>query len=142
MSPPSAPEDPRPDSADLRGALREALIVVACAGTVVTYAELAARVGISPPHRIHRLTLALEDLVRTDHAAGRPLLAALAVSRAGEGLPGRGYFMLLSALGRYRGPPAGPQAKAAHAAELARVYAHWGPIGDGRGSGDSDEQDP
>jgi hypothetical protein len=32
----------------------------------------------------------------------------------------------LSELGRYGGPPHGPQARAAHAAEVARVYADWG----------------
>ena len=76
-----------------------------------------------PPHAIHKLTLALEDLVREDHAAGRPLLAAVAVSRTGNGIPGRGFFQLLSELGRYAGPDRGPVAEAAHAAELARVFA-------------------
>lgn len=106
--------------------LRAALIDVARAGATVTYRDLAQRIGMPPPHRIHRLTLLLEDLLRADHAAGRPLLAALAVSRVGDGLPGRGFFVLLSELGRYRGPPSGAQARAAHVGELGRIYAYWG----------------
>ena len=92
-------------------------------GRTITYRDLAVLVPIPPPHTIHKLTLALEDLVREDHAAGRPLLAALAVSRTGNGVPGRGFFQLLADLGRYAGPDQGPEAEAAHAAELARVFA-------------------
>jgi hypothetical protein len=106
-------------------ALRSALARVARAGETITYQELARRLELPPPHRIHRLTTALEALVRADHVAGRPLLAAVAVSRVGGGLPGRGFFMLLNELGRYGGPPSGPQAETAHAEELVRVYAQW-----------------
>jgi len=137
MPPHSAPETRQPATAQLEAALRAALVEVARAGGTVTYRDLAQRIEVPPPHRIHRLTLALEDLLRADHAAGRPLLAALAVSRVGESLPGRGYFMLLSELGCYRGPPSGRQAAAAHADELGRVYAYWGTTGK---AGDLDEQ--
>ena len=46
----------------------------------MTYRDLATLAEVPPPHRIHDLTLALEDLIREDHRAGRPLLAALAKS--------------------------------------------------------------
>ena len=107
--------------------LRAALISLAREGRSVTYGDLAARVPVPPPHRIHRLTLALEGLVREDHAAGRPLIAALAVSKVGAAIPGRGFFHLLVELGRYDGPDRGPEAEAAHGAELARALAYWGP---------------
>lgn len=112
--------------ADLAAAVRAALLPLARAGRTVTYAELAALVPVPPPHGIHKLTLALEEAVRADHAAGRPLLAALAVSRAGAGIPGRGFFQLLAALGRYDGPDQGPPAAAAHGRELAAALAYWG----------------
>ena len=105
--------------------LRRALAEVARAGGTVTYRDLAARIDLAGPHRIHRLTLALEDLLREDHAAGRPLLAAVAVSRAQGGAPGPGFFQLLAELGRYRGPDRGPQAAAAHTAEIEAVWASW-----------------
>jgi hypothetical protein len=113
----------------LIAALRRELIACAKAGATVTYQDLAWRVPIPSPHAIHRLTGLLETLVREDHAAGRPLLAALAVSRAQRGVPGRGFFQLLSELGRYRGPDQGPEAAAHHAEELRAALASWGGTG-------------
>ena len=115
MASPANPEDP----------LRRALVEVARAGGTITYRDLAARIGLAGPHRIRRLTVALEDLVREDHAAGRPLLAAVAVGRARGGIPGPGFFQLLAGLGRDPGPDRGPQAAAAHTAELEAVWARW-----------------
>ena len=89
----------------------------------IVYRELAALAAVPPPHSIHRLTTALEALLREDLAAGRPLLAALAVSRTGQGLPGRGFFALLAELGGYAGPALGPEAAAWHRAELERIWA-------------------
>ena len=114
---------------DLHGRLRELLGGLARERRTITYRELAQRAEVPPPHSIHKLTLTLEDLVREDHAAGRPLLAALAVSRGGAGLPGRGFFELLQSLGRHQGDWDGPSAAATHAAELARIWDR-GPEGD------------
>ncbi|HSR72342.1 MAG TPA: hypothetical protein VLL72_08170 [Kiloniellales bacterium] len=111
---------------ELAAATRTALIALAREGRCATYRELAAQVPVPPPHSIHRLTLTLEDLAREDHAAGRPLVSALAVSRARPGLPGRGFFQLLRELGRYDGPDSGPEAAAAHSAELQRALDYWG----------------
>lgn len=111
---------------DLKRTIRETLSEIACKGETITYRDLAARAEVPPPHAIHTLTLLLEDLVRQDHAAGRPLLAAVAVSRAQAGVPGPGFFQLLSELGRYGGPDRGAEAAAAHAAELQAAWAYWG----------------
>jgi hypothetical protein len=110
----------------LTTAVRAALLALARAGQTVTYRDLADLVPVPPPHRIHKLTLALEALVREDHAAGHPLIAALAVSQVGENLPGRGFFHLLAELGRYDGPDQGTRAARAHAAELAAAFRYWG----------------
>jgi hypothetical protein len=117
---------PEPNEVGLAARLRAALIALARARQTITYRDLAARAEVPPPHAIHRLTLALEALVRADHAAGRPLLAALAVSRTAEGIPGRGFFHLLAALGRYQGPERGPEAATAHARELQSAWDFWG----------------
>lgn len=116
--------DPTADDQTLMMRLRLALRDCAAAGEAVTYQELARRTEFPGPHSIHRLTLLLEAMVREDHAAGRPLLAALAVSRA-SGIPGRGFFQLLAELGRYDGPDRGPEAAAHHARELAAALAYW-----------------
>lgn len=101
--------------------LERVLADLAAEGRCVTYNELASLCRVPPPHRIHKLTLALEDLVRADHEAGRPLRAALAVSRGADRIPGRGFFQLLGELGRYTGPDRGPEAVRHHAALLAAL---------------------
>ena len=90
--------------ASLIAAVRTALLTLARDGRAATYQELVELAAAPPPHRIHKVTLALEALIREDHAAGRPLLAAFAVSRSRGGLPGRGFFELLHELGRADGP--------------------------------------
>ena len=67
----------------------------------VTYRELAQMADLAPPRTIHRTTEALEALMRENHDAGEALLPALVVSRGASGLPQRGFFMTLRALGRY-----------------------------------------
>ena len=111
--------------ADQIAALRRALIACARAGETVSYRDLAQRVDFPGPHVIHGVTLLLEAMVREDHAAGRPLLAALSVSRAQGGIPGRGFFQLLAELGRYEGADQGPEAAACHAREVAAALAFW-----------------
>lgn len=114
---------PALDDRALIGTLREALLECARAGETVTYNELARRVDFPGPHRIHRLTGLLEVMIREDHAAGQPLLAALAVSRAEHGIPGRGFFHLLVELGRYDGADRGPAAVEQHDREVQSVIA-------------------
>ena len=113
------------DDDALLARLRAELEGLARDGRTVTYAELAERSNFPPPHRIHRLTEMLETMMREDHAAGRPLLASLVVSRTGP-LPQRGYFDLLRNLSRYDGPDSGPEAAAAHQRELSAVLAAAG----------------
>lgn len=110
--------------------LRQALCAIARGRGRIAYAELAAALPQPGPQRIRRLAERLESSMRADHAAGRPLLAAVVVSRGGD-LPQRGFFDLLQELGRYDGPTTGPQAEAAHAAELSDVYDWWGQSEDG-----------
>jgi len=121
--------EPTAEDQTLKAQLHHALSACAATGQTVTYQELARRTAIPGPHTIHRLTLLLEDMVREDHAAGRPLLAALAVSRA-SGIPGRGFFQLLAELGRYDGPDQGAAAAAWHARELAAALRYWGGTGE------------
>ena len=90
-------------------------------GRTVTYQEAAQALGLEPPQTIHRLALALETSMSEDAAVGRPLRAASVVSRAGAGLPARGFFAHARALGRYHGPESGAEARDFHAAELRAV---------------------
>lgn len=98
----------------------------ACAERTITYAELAEAAGMTGPHRIHRLTEALEDLVTRDHRNGVPLRAAAAISKARDGLPGPGFFQHCARLGLYFGPEHGPQAETFHRIELNRLFVRTG----------------
>jgi hypothetical protein len=65
----------------LKERLRQALMDQAQTGNPTTYKELADRLGLEPPQTIHRIAEALETLLEDDVAAGRPMLAALCVSK-------------------------------------------------------------
>jgi hypothetical protein len=111
----------------LKERLREELLEQARTGLPVTYKELADRLELPPPRTIHRLTEALEQLMEEDVAAGRPLLAAFAVSKAQPGgIPARGFFLKAQALGVFSGDPAGREALDFHARELRRVSLRSG----------------
>ncbi|RDD60528.1 hypothetical protein [Ferruginivarius sediminum] len=112
------------ETAKIAELLRPVLRQAARQGRTLTYRDLAARAGVPPPHSIHKTTEALEDLVREDHAEGRPLLAAVAVGKAGQPRPG--FFQLLRQLGRYDGPDSGPEAGQWHARELDAALSYWG----------------
>ncbi len=92
----------------------------------ITYQELAKALQILAPHSIHRVTEALERLMEEDAAADRPLIAALAISKARGGLPAPGFFDCARRLGRFAGDPHGQDAWSFHAAELNAVFARWG----------------
>ena len=87
----------------------------------INYSDLADAANVPPPHRIHAVTTLLEKLIRADHAAGRPLLASVAVSKV-HGRPSDGFFQLCRDIGRYFGPDRGPQAELFHALELQRIH--------------------
>lgn len=72
----------------------------------MTYQQLAETLALRPPHTIQRVALALEQLMREDAEQGRPFIAALVVSRRGEGLPAKGFFELAVELGRFPPDPA------------------------------------
>lgn len=61
-------------------------------GSLVTYLELADRLAIPSPQRIHRLTQWLETSMAEDARANRTPRAALVVSRTQPGRPAPGFF--------------------------------------------------
>ena len=109
---------------DLQERLRAVLRGCARNGETIAYLELAHAAGMQPPHLVHRVTEALEEMLRADHVAGRPLLAAMATRKDGL-IPGRGFFWLLTELGRYDGPPEGDEAIAHYRILLAEAITYW-----------------
>lgn len=109
-----------PTDSDLNLRLRRYLEGLAPEALPTTYQQAAEALGLSPPHTIRRVALALEALMHEDVAAGRPMVAALVVSRRG-GLPGAGFFERAVALGRF--PTNSADHKAAYQYEFAAVLA-------------------
>ena len=84
----------------------------------IPYGALARALGMWRPGSVARVTAALETTMREDAAAGRPFIAARAVGRGRDGLPGKGFFDLARALSR--GPREGESEPDFHARELGR----------------------
>jgi hypothetical protein len=95
-------------------------------GPPISYQQAATALQLVPPLTIHRITNALEQLMAEDVAAGRPLIAALVVSKWRDGLPAPGFFECAAHLGRFAGAASGPDAQAFHALELKAALAWWG----------------
>lgn len=106
------------DNLALAAQLRALLSARGVGTPFYTYQALAKALGLAPPGTIQRIAAALEETMREDVVAGRPMVAALVVSRK-DGLPRRGFFDLAVALGRF---PADPEGHcAAWQAECAAV---------------------
>ena len=105
--------------------VRAHLVKTAKQGVLITYGNLANAVNLSPPHKIHQLTEALEVLMEEDAAARRPFIAALAISKGRGGLPAPGFFDCARRLGRYTGKDRDTSAFAYHAWESNAAHAFW-----------------
>src|SRR6478672_9110560 len=94
--------------------LRKHLQKIAGRRAPTTYQELAKALALTPPHRIHQVTEALEHLMAEDAATDRPFTGAAAISTARGGLPGGGFVECGRGLGRFAGDAAGLEAQAFH----------------------------
>lgn len=92
----------------------------------MTYLQLADALIIEAPQRIHKTTRLLEILLKRDAEAGRPLRAALAVSRTGGGRPAAGFFERARRLGLFDGQ----DPKAFHDCLLAELFEGSASAGD------------
>ena len=113
---------------DLAARVRGHLQALPAQKVPITYGTLARALGLWAPGSVRRVTRALETTMRDDAAAGRPFIAARVVSRAGEGLPGQGFFDLARALSR--GPHEAESERDFHLREL-RAVSEWLAAGDG-----------
>lgn len=104
---------------DLADRVRQYLEDIASPSETVTYGALARALGLWTPGSVRKVTRALEATMRHDARDGQPFIAARTVSRAGGGLPARGFFDLARALDR--GPAEGETEEEFHAREIARV---------------------
>ncbi len=117
-----APHPPLPPTelAALTLALRALLSALPPQQPLPTYHEVTRALRLKPPQTVYRVIQALEQSMREDAAAGRPLLAARVVSRVRDGLPAPGFFDLARRLGLV-GAESGPTARAFHQTQLRRL---------------------
>ncbi|MBE0455327.1 MAG: NifU family protein [Roseovarius sp.] len=85
----------------------------------ITYGALARALGLWAPGSIAKVTRALETTMREDAVADRAFIAARAVNRGSNKLPGKGYFDLARALSR--GPRHDESELDYHVRELRRL---------------------
>lgn len=86
----------------MRSGLETRLAALAAAGETLTYGELARELGL----RMAELTGALEALMETDAAAGKPFRAAVLRQRLSpDALPAPGFFQKAAELGAEIGDP-------------------------------------
>lgn len=109
-----AGDDPTALAAEVRALLSRRCL----ADPFTTYQAVAAALALTPPGTIQRVAAALEQIMREDVAAGRPMIAALVISRAGD-MPRQGFFDLAVALGRF--PNEASRHRAAWQAECVAV---------------------
>ena len=105
--------------------LRAHLQALAALRVPITYRDLATAMLLSPPHTIHQVTEALEQLMAEDAAADRPFIAAMVVSKWRSGLPAPGFFDCAARLGRFAGDATGADARLFHAGEFDAAVAIW-----------------
>ncbi|MEJ6395932.1 DUF6522 family protein [Gymnodinialimonas sp. 2305UL16-5] len=119
IPPPRETDDAGDRERDLADRVRAFLAARAPDQPLITYGALARAMGLWAPGSIQRVTRALEATMREDAAAARPFIAARAVGRRRDSLPGKGFFELASALSRGRQDDEGELEF--HARELARL---------------------
>ena len=120
-APPSGASVEAPWDGDppLASRVRRYLEALPSSAPAVSYGALTRALGLWRRGSVRRITRALEDTMREDARAGRPFIAARAVSRATDGLPARGFFDLARDLSR--GPRENEPERAFHAREIERL---------------------
>jgi Fe-S cluster biogenesis protein NfuA len=114
-------KEPEPQDAEIPLAerLRQYLKALPPTDPTVSYGTLTRAFSLRLPGSVRKVTQALEDTMRDDAGAGHPFIAARAIGRASDGLPGKGFFDLARDLSR--GPREDETERAFHARELQRL---------------------
>jgi Fe-S cluster biogenesis protein NfuA len=108
-------------SSDLRNRIRAHLTGLSAADVPMTYGQLARAMGLYAPGSIAKVTQALEATMVEDAESGAPFLAALVVSKVGDGEAAKGFHLQARALGR--GPDLGEDDQAYHQREFTGAVA-------------------
>jgi len=105
----------------LRDLVRVHLTGLSAADVPVTYGQLAGALGLYMPGSIAKVTSALEATMVEDAETGAPFLAALVVSKLGDGDAAKGFHQQARAVGRGAAP--GEDERSYHQSEFTRAVA-------------------
>ena len=86
------------DTQDWQNRVVMMLAILAKEAKIMGYDEFATGANIPAPHRIHKLTDFLEELIAEDVAQSAPIRAAVIVSKVTR-IPASGFFIKLEACG-------------------------------------------
>jgi hypothetical protein len=94
--------------------------------SLVEYMDVARIMGIDKPsqHMARTTGLMLGAISDREHACGRPMLSAVAVSSTNR-QPSKGFFLLAEQNGRIRANASPEEQKAFWEAERDRVFEEW-----------------
>lgn len=118
-----SPNDAQVSNDPLVGQIRQHLEGLPDEEPLISYGKLARALGFWAPGSIAKVTKALEVTMREDAAKSAPFIAARAVNRGEDRLPGKGFFELAQALGG--GPVEGETERAFHDRSLAEAAAFY-----------------
>ena len=74
------------------------LAILAEKAELMSYDALATQAAVPAPHRIHKITNYLEQLIEEDIKDGAPIRAAVIISKV-RGIPAPGFFDAIQAAG-------------------------------------------
>ena len=102
-------------------AIRDELRRVVKAGKITWYSDVAplANLDMRLPKDRSSIAVMLDDISRSEHDGGRPLLSAVVIRRD-TNIPGRGFFNLVKSLGL----PCDDGVQC-WIRQLRRVHNHW-----------------
>lgn len=84
----------------MRDRIRSHLMDLSRSDVPITYGQLVRTMGLYAPGSIAKVTQALEATMVEDAETGAPFLAALVVSKVGQGKVANGFFLQARTLGR------------------------------------------
>ena len=105
----------------LRDRIRVHLTGLSAADVPMTYGQLARTLGLYMPGSIGKVTHALEATMVEDAETGAPFLAALVVSKLGDGEAAKGFHQQARAVGR--GADFGEDERSYHQREFTGAVA-------------------
>lgn len=106
------------------------LVELAESRSLATYGDVAPLIGLNMDREEDREDIArrLGEIVRFEHANGRPMLTALVVHKGGDNNPGEGFFAAAEGIGAFSGSRHQLKRLTFWVNQVTLVHNHWSGI--------------